>query len=414
MSNRVVITGMGAITPIGTGKDEFWKGLMEGRNGIDKITRFDASEYHAQIAGEVKDFDPTDYIDKKESKRMDRCTQFAVAAAELAIKDAKLDLEKEDLDRIGTFVGTGIGGIETMHGQYEKFFDKGPGRISPFFVPMMIANMAAGQVAITYKLHGPSSCVVTACATGSNCIGDAFRVIQRGDADAMVAGGTEAAISQAAVAGFGAMKALCMDHNDDPEHASRPFDKNRSGFVMGEGAGLVILESLDHAKARGAHIYAEVVGYGTNSDAYHITSPAPHGEFQAKCMQLALDDAGLKAAEVDYVNAHGTSTHMNDQGETEAIKAVWGDAAKDVSVSSIKSMTGHLLGAAGGAECIATALAIENDMLPPTINYETQDEGLDLDYVPNKAKAKTVRAAMSNSFGFGGHNACLLLKKYAE
>ena len=414
MSNRVVITGMGAITPIGTGKDEFWKGLMEGRNGIDKITRFDASEYHAQIAGEVKDFDPTDYIDKKESKRMDRCTQFAVAAAELAIKDAKLDLEKENLDRIGTFVGTGIGGIETMHGQYEKFFDKGPGRISPFFVPMMIANMAAGQVAITYKLHGPSSCVVTACATGSNCIGDAFRVIQRGDADAMVAGGTEAAISQAAVAGFGAMKALCMDHNDDPEHASRPFDKNRSGFVMGEGAGLVILESLDHAKARGAHIYAEVVGYGTNSDAYHITSPAPHGEFQAKCMQLALDDAGLKAAEVDYVNAHGTSTHMNDQGETEAIKAVWGDAAKDVSVSSIKSMTGHLLGAAGGAECIATALAIENDMLPPTINYETQDEGLDLDYVPNKAKAKKVRAAMSNSFGFGGHNACLLLKKYAE
>ena len=414
MSNRVVITGMGAITPIGTGKDEFWKGLMEGRNGIDKITRFNASEYHAQIAGEVKDFDPTDYIDKKESKRMDRCTQFAVAAAELAIKDAKLDLEKENLDRIGTFVGTGIGGIETMHGQYEKFFDKGPGRISPFFVPMMIANMAAGQVAITYKLHGPSSCVVTACATGSNCIGDAFRVIQRGDADAMVAGGTEAAISQAAVAGFGAMKALCMDHNDDPEHASRPFDKNRSGFVMGEGAGLVILESLDHAKARGAHIYAEVVGYGTNSDAYHITSPAPHGEFQAKCMQLALDDAGLKAAEVDYVNAHGTSTHMNDQGETEAIKAVWGDAAKDVSVSSIKSMTGHLLGAAGGAECIATALAIENDMLPPTINYETQDEGLDLDYVPNKAKAKKVRAAMSNSFGFGGHNACLLLKKYAE
>ncbi len=414
MSNRVVITGMGAITPIGTGKDEFWKGLMEGRNGIDKITRFDASEYHAQIAGEVKDFDPTDYIDKKESKRMDRCTQFAVAAAELAIKDAKLDLEKENLDRIGTFVGTGIGGIETMHGQYEKFFDKGPGRISPFFVPMMIANMAAGQVAITYKLHGPSSCVVTACATGSNCIGDAFRVIQRGDADAMVAGGTEAAISQAAVAGFGAMKALCMDHNEDPEHASRPFDKNRSGFVMGEGAGLVILESLDHAKARGAHIYAEVVGYGTNSDAYHITSPAPHGEFQAKCMQLALDDAGLKAAEVDYVNAHGTSTHMNDQGETEAIKAVWGDAAKDVSVSSIKSMTGHLLGAAGGAECIATALAIENDMLPPTNKYETQEEGLDLDYVPHKAKAKKVRAAMSNSFGFGGHNACLLLKKYAE
>lgn len=301
-----------------------------------------------------------------------------------------------------------------MHSQYEKLFAKGPGRISPFFIPMMIANMAAGQVSITYKLHGPSSCIVTACATGSNCIGDAFRVIQRGDADVMIAGGTEAAISEAAVAGFAAMKALCMDHNDDPAHASRPFDKNRSGFVMGEGAGLVVLESLEHAKARGAHIYAEVVGYGANSDAYHITSPAPGGEYQAKCMQAALDDAGMKASEVDYVNAHGTSTHMNDEGETMAIKSVWGEAAKDVSVSSIKSMTGHLLGAAGGVECIATALAIENDMLPPTMNYETQDEGLDLDYVPNKAKAKTVRAAMSNNFGFGGHNACLLLKKYAE
>ena len=414
MSNRVVITGLGAITPIGMGKEEFWNGLMEGRNGIDKITRFDASEYGAQIAGEVKDFDPAAYIDKKEAKRMDRYTQFAVAAAGMAIDDAKLDLEKEDLDGIGTFVGAGIGGIETMHSQYEKLFAKGPGRISPFFIPMMIANMAAGQVSITYKLHGPSSCIVTACATGSNCIGDAFRVIQRGDADVMIAGGTEAAISEAAVAGFAAMKALCMDHNDDPAHASRPFDKNRSGFVMGEGAGLVVLESLEHAKARGAHIYAEVVGYGANSDAYHITSPAPGGEYQAKCMQAALDDAGMKASEVDYVNAHGTSTHMNDEGETMAIKSVWGEAAKDVSVSSIKSMTGHLLGAAGGVECIATALAIENDMLPPTMNYETQDEGLDLDYVPNKAKAKTVRAAMSNNFGFGGHNACLLLKKYAE
>lgn len=414
MSNRVVITGLGAITPIGMGKEEFWNGLMEGRNGIDKISRFDASEYGAQIAGEVKDFDSAAYIDKKEAKRMDRYTQFAVAAAGMAIEDAKLDLAKENLDRIGTFVGAGIGGIETMHAQYQKLFAKGPGRISPFFIPMMIANMAAGQVSITYKLHGPSSCIVTACATGSNCIGDAFRVIQRGDADVMIAGGTEAAISEAAVAGFAAMKALCMDHNDDPAHASRPFDKNRSGFVMGEGAGLVVLESLEHAKARGAHIYAEVVGYGANSDAYHITSPAPGGEYQAKCMQAALDDAGMKASEVDYVNAHGTSTHMNDEGETMAIKSVWGDAAKDVSVSSIKSMTGHLLGAAGGVECIATALAVENDMLPPTMNYETQDEGLDLDYVPNKAKAKTVRAAMSNNFGFGGHNACLLLKKYAE
>ena len=389
MSNRVVITGLGAITPIGTGKDAFWQGLMEGKNGIGKITRFDA-------------------------KRMDRYAQFAVAAAKLAIDDAKLDLENENRDRIGTYIGAGIGGIETMHSQYQKLFDKGPSRISPFFIPMMIANLAAGQVAITYKLHGPSSCIVTACATGTNCIGDAFRVIQEGKADVMVAGGTEAAISQAAVAGFAAMKALCMDHNDDPEHASRPFDKNRSGFVMGEGAGLVVLESLEHAKARGAHIYAELVGYGANSDAYHVTSPAPGGEYQAKCMQLALDDAGLKADEVDYVNAHGTSTHLNDEGETMAIKAVWGEAAKDVSVSSIKSMTGHLLGAAGGVEAIATALAVENDMLPPTINYETPDEGLDLDYVPNKAKAKKVRAAISNNFGFGGHNACIVMKKYTE
>ena len=414
MKNRVVITGLGAVTPIGIGKDEFWKGLLEGRNGIEKITRFDPSEYGAQIAGEVKDFEPADFIDKKEAKRMDRYAQFAVAAAKMAIEDAKLDLEKENKERIGTYIGAGIGGIETMHNQYEKFFAKGPSRISPFFIPMMIANLAAGHVAIQFGLHGPSECVVTACATGTNCIGDAFRVIQRGDADAMLAGGTEASISPAAVAGFAAMKALCMDHNDDPAHASRPFDKNRSGFVMGEGAGIVMLESLEHAKARGAHIYAEVVGYGANSDAYHMTSPAPHGTYQAKCMQLALDDAGIAAAEVDYVNAHGTSTHLNDEGESEAIKAVWGEAAKEVSVSSIKSMTGHLLGAAGGVEAIATALTVENDMMPPTMNYETPDEGLDLDYVPNKAKAKTVRAAMSNSFGFGGHNACLLLKKYAE
>jgi len=414
LKNRVVITGLGAVTPIGIGKDEFWKGLLEGKNGIEKITRFDASEYGAQIAGEVKDFDPAAFIDKKEAKRMDRYAQFAVAAAKLAIEDSGIELEKENCDRIGTYIGAGIGGIETMHNQYEKLFAKGPSRISPFFIPMMIANLAAGHVAIQFGLHGPSECVVTACATGTNCIGDAFRVIQRGDADAMIAGGTEASISPAAVAGFAAMKALCMDHNDDPAHASRPFDKNRSGFVMGEGAGIVMLESLEHAKARGAHIYAEVIGYGANSDAYHMTSPAPHGTYQAKCMQLALDDAGMKASEVDYVNAHGTSTHLNDEGESEAIKAVWGEAAKEVSVSSIKSMTGHLLGAAGGVEAIATALTVENDMMPPTMNYETQDEGLDLDYVPNKAKAKTVRAAMSNSFGFGGHNACLLLKKYAE
>lgn len=414
MSNRVVITGLGVVSPVGTGKEAFWDAMMTGKNGIDKITRFDATEYKAQIAGEVKDFDPADYMDKKESKRIDRYAQFAVAAAKMAVEDSKLDLETEDTERIGTYVGSGIGGIETMHGQYEKLFDKGPSRISPFFIPMMIGNMAAGHVSIAFGLKGPSSCVVTACATGTNNIGDAFRVLQRGEADVMLAGGTEASISPAAVAGFCAMKALCSDHNDDPQGASRPFDANRSGFVMGEGAGIVVLETLEHAEKRGAHIYAEVVGYAANSDAYHITSPAPHGVQQAKCMSLALKDAGLAPEDVDYINAHGTSTSLNDQGETEAIKAVWGEAAKNVSVSSIKSMTGHLLGAAGGVEAIATALAIENDMLPPTINYETPDEGLDLDYVPNKAKAKTVRAAISNNFGFGGHNACLVLKKFAK
>jgi 3-oxoacyl-[acyl-carrier-protein] synthase II len=414
LSNRVVITGLGVISPVGTGKDVFWKSLLEGKNGIDKITRFDASEYKSQIAGEVKDFDPADYMDKKEAKRIDRYAQFAVAAAKMAVEDAKLDLEAEDCDRIGTFVGSGIGGIETMHGQYEKLFDKGPSKISPFFIPMMIGNMAAGHVSIALGLKGPSSCVVTACATGTNNIGDAFRVLQRGDADVMVAGGTEASISQAAVAGFCSMKALCTDHNDDPAHASRPFDANRSGFIMGEGAGIIVMETLEHAEKRGAHIYAEIVGYGANSDAYHITSPAPHGAQAAKCMAKALEDAGLDPSEVDYINAHGTSTHLNDLTETEAIKTVWGEHAKDVSVSSIKSMTGHLLGAAGGIECIATALAVENDMLPPTINYETPDEGLDLDYVPNKAKAKTVRAALSNNLGFGGHNACIVLKKYSK
>ena len=294
MANRVVITGIGAVTPVGIGKDEFWKAMLEGKNGIGRITRFDASEHKVQIAGEVKDFEPADYMDKKESKRIDRYAQFAIAAAKMALEDSKLDLEKENRERIGTFVGSGIGGIETMNSQYEKLFSKGPSKISPFFIPMMMGNMAAGQVSIMFGLQGPSSCMVTACATGTNNIGDALRVIQRGEADVMVAGGTEASISSAPVAGFSAMKALCADHNDDPEHASRPFDKNRSGFVMGEGAGIVVLEELNHALARGAHIYAEVAGYANNSDAYHITSPAPHGEMQAKCMAAAIADAGLK------------------------------------------------------------------------------------------------------------------------
>ena len=414
MSNRVVITGMGAITPIGIGKENFWKALIEGKNGIKRITHFDPTDYPSQIAAEVNDFNSEDYMDKKDAKRMDHYTQFSLAASKLAIADAKIDLESVDRDRFGVIIGSGIGGIETLHSQYEKFFDKGPSRISPFFIPMIIPNIAAGQVAIELKLHGPSICIATACATGTNCIGEAFKLIQRGGADLILAGGTEASISQAPIAGFCAMKALCTDHNDDPEHASRPFDKNRSGFVMGEGSGVVVLESLDHAKARGAHIYAEITGYGTNCDAYHITSPAPHGEFQAKCMQLAIDDADVKPEEIDYINAHGTSTHMNDEGESEAIKTVFGEHAKNLSVSSIKSMIGNLLGAAGGVECIATALTIENDIIPPTINYETPDENMDLDYVPNVAKKKVVNKAISNSFGFGGHNACILLQKFSD
>lgn len=412
--NRVAVTGIGVVTPIGTGKENFWAALKAGTNGIGKITRFDPTDFTAQIAGEVKDFDPAQFIDKKELKRMDRYTQFALAAAKLAIEDSKLDIEKIDGDRAGVFIGTGIGGMDTLHAQYEKLFTKGASRISPFFIPMAITNMAAGNVAIAFKLRGACECIVTACASGTNSIGSAFRVIERGDADIMLAGGSEAAISPAGVAGFAAMKALCTDHNDDPAHASRPFDKNRSGFVMGEGAGIIMLEKLEHAKARGAHIYAEIVGYGRNDDAYHITTPAPGGITQAKCMKLALDDAGLKPTEIDYINAHGTSTQFNDKGETEAIKNLFGEHAYKIPVSSTKSMTGHMLGAAGGVEAVATIMAIETGIVHPTINYETPDEGLDLNYVPNKFQEREVNAAISNSFGFGGHNACIVLKKFAD
>ena len=411
LKNRVVITGVGPVTPIGIGKEEFFAGLKSGRNGIARIESFDTTEYACQIAGEVRNFNPNDFIDKKESKRMDRYTQLVVAATKLALADSKLDLDAENRDRIGVFIGNGIGGMITLHSQYEKLFYKGPSKISPFFIPMVIANMAPGQISIALKIHGPSECVVTACASGANAVGDAFYVVQNGEADIMFAGGTEAAVSQAGVAGFSAMKALCTDHNDDPAHASRPFDKNRSGFVMGEGAGIVVLETLEHAQKRGAHIYAEVVGYGRNDDAYHISTPAPEGEFQAKCMQLALDSAGLKPEDVDYINAHGTSTHYNDEGETIAIKKVFGDHAYKLAVSSTKSMTGHMLGAAGGVEVIATIMALDEGIIPPTINYETPDDGLDLDYVPNKAREQNVRVAISNSFGFGGHNACIALKK---
>lgn len=414
MKNRVVITGLGPITPIGIGKEKFFEGLKAGKNGIEKITQFDATDFVSQIAGEVPDFQPEDFIDKKELKRMDRFNQFSVVAARLAAEDAKIDFEKENRDRVGVFIGSGIGGMQTLHTQYQKLFEKGPSRVSPFFVPMMISNMSAGHVAIDFKIHGPSTCNVTACASGTNCIGDAFRVIRDGEADMMFAGGAEAAISPLVVAGFSAMKALCTNRNDDPHHASRPFDKDRSGFVIGEGAGIVFMETLEHAQKRGAKIYAELVGYGRNNDAYHITTPAPHGEFQGKCIQLALDDAGMKPEEVDYINAHGTSTHFNDAGETEAIKTVFGEHAYKLSVSSTKSMTGHMLGAAGGVEAIAALMAMETGIVPPTINYETPDEGLDLDYVPNKARERKVDVAISNSFGFGGHNACLVFKKISE
>ena len=411
MKKRVVVTGLGAITPIGIGKDEFWQSLLNGKSGIGKITHFDASEYTTQIAGEVKDFDPAKYIDKKEAKRMDPFTQFAVAASKMAFEDSGINLETEDRTRIGTMIGTGIGGMDTLNEQYKNLFDKGPNRISPFFIPMMIGNMAAGQTSITFGLQGPCSCVTTACATGTNAIGDAFKVIQRGDADVMVAGGTEAAISPIAVAGFCSMKALST-RNDEPEKASRPFDKDRNGFVMGEGAGVVILESLEHAVARGAHIYAEVIGYGFNADAYHITAPAPEGAQAAKCMEMALKDAGIAPEAVDYINAHGTSTPLNDKNETLAIKSLFGEHAYKLAISSIKSMTGHLLGAAGGIECIATVLTLENDMIPPTINCDAPDEEMDLDYVPHTSRKQVVNVALSNSLGFGGHNATILLKKF--
>ena len=410
--NRVAVTGLGAISPVGIGKDKFWSALTAGTNGIGRITQFDATDYTCQIAGEVQDFDPAQFIDKKELKRMDRYTQFALAATRLAFDDAKLDATQLDGDRAGVFVGTGIGGMDTLHNQYQKLFERGPSRISPFFIPMMIANMAAGNIAIAFKLRGPCECIVTACASGTNAIGDAFRTIQRGDADLMFAGGTEAAISPAGVAGFAQMKALCSDHNDDPAHASRPFDKNRSGFVMGEGAGIIVLERLEHALARGAHIYAEIVGYGRNDDAYHITTPAPGGHTQSTCMKLALDDAGLKPEDIDYINAHGTSTQFNDRSETEAIKLLFGAHAYKLAVSSTKSMTGHMLGAAGGIEAVATILSIETGIIHPTINYDTPDDGLDLNYVPNVAQSRTVNAAISNSFGFGGHNACVAFRKF--
>lgn len=411
MERRVVITGMGVISPVGIGLETFWSNLMAGKSGIGPITHFDASEYTTQIAGEAKDFKPEDYLDKKEAKRMDRNTQFAIAASKMALEDAKMDLEALDKKRAGVIVATGIGGVSTMHDQYETLFSKGPNRISPFFVPMMIANMAAGQTSIQFGFQGPCLSIVTACTGGTNAIGEAMRKIQYGEADVMLAGGTEAAISQAAVAGFCAMKAMSA-RNDEPEKASRPFQADRDGFVMGEGSGIMVLESLDHALARGAHIYAEVSGYGMNSDAYHITAPRPGGEMVVDCMEKAIQDAGVELSDVHYINTHGTSTPVGDANEVLGIKMLFGDHAKKIAVGSTKSMTGHLLGAAGGIEAIICALAVQNDEVPPTINCDNPDPELDLDFIPNVGRKQTVDTALSNSFGFGGHNGTVVIKKY--
>lgn len=411
MKRRVVITGLGCVTPVGTGKETFWTNIKDGVCGIDKITSFDASSFQTQIAGEVRDFNPEDYINKKELKRMDRFTHFAIASSQMAVKDANLDLDKVDSEKMGVIIGSGIGGVATIEEQHKILLEKGNRRVSPFFVPMMISNMAAGQVSIALGAKGPNTNVSTACASGSHAIGDAFKAIQRGDADIMVAGGSEAGVTPLSFAGFCNMKAMST-RNDDPKTASRPFDKDRDGFVMGEGAGILILEDLDHAIKRGAKIYAEIVGYGATADAYHMTTPAENGEGAARSISMAMKDGNIPLDEVDYINAHGTSTYYNDKFETMAIKSVFKDQAYELCVSSTKSMTGHLLGAAGAVEAIVCAMAISDGYVPPTINVENLDEELDLDYVVNEGKKRDVRYALSNSLGFGGHNATLAFKKY--
>jgi 3-oxoacyl-[acyl-carrier-protein] synthase II len=407
---RVVVTGVGAVTPLGNDVETTWKNIIEGKSGVGPLTRVNADEYPAKVAAELKDFNPEAYVEKKEARKMDRFTQYAVAASMMAVKDADLTINEDNAPRVGVWIGSGIGGMETFEKQYEIFQQKGYRRVSPFFVPMLIPDMATGQVSIILGAKGFNSCTVTACATGTNSIGDAFKVIQRGDADAMITGGAEAPITKMSVAGFCANTALST--NTDPQTASRPFDLNRDGFVMGEGAGIVVLEELEHALARGAKIYAEIVGYGATGDAHHITSPAPGGEGGARAMKIAINDGGLSPEDIDYINAHGTSTNYNDKFETMAIKEVFGEHAYKLAVSSTKSMTGHLLGASGGIEAIFTVLAMKDSILPPTINYETPDPECDLDYVPNTARPKEIKAAISNSLGFGGHNATIAFKKY--
>ncbi len=409
VTRRVVVTGLGLVTPLGTGVEKTWKAICAGESGIGRITRFDPTGYDAQIAGEVKDFDPAQFIEKKEIKKMDTFIHYAVGAAQLAVNDAGLKVAPEEATKVGVYIGSGIGGLGSIEHYHDVLRAKGPGRVSPFFIPMTIINLASGQVAIRIGAKGPNSCAVTACATGNHCIGDAYRLIQRGDADVMVAGGAEAAVTPLGVAGFAAAKALSF-RNDEPTKASRPFDKDRDGFVLGEGAGVVVIEELEHALRRGVRIYGEIIGYGMNSDAYHITAPPEEGEGAVRCMELALNDAGINRDQIGYINAHGTST-MADAIETRAIKRVFGEQAFRIPVSSTKSMTGHLLGAAGGIEAVFSLLALFHGVLPPTINLDHPDPACDLDYVPNKARPSAIKTALSNSFGFGGVNACLIFTR---
>lgn len=410
MTRRVVITGMGAITPLGNNVDTFWKSLCDGTSGVDNIKRFDITDYACKIAAELKDFDPLNYMDKKEARRMDRFTQYAMAATRLAIDDAGLNIDIIDNDRFGVVLGTGIGGIETFEAQAETLLHKGPGRVSPFCIPMIISNMAAGQISIAFNAKGPNTTIVTACAASTNAIGEAYKYIKYGDADVIITGGAEAPITPIGIASFGAMRAVSL-RNDDPKGASRPFDINRDGFVMGEGSGILILESYEHAVKRNANILAEIKGYGLTSDAYHITSPAPNGEGAARAIQRALGSAGMSPQEIDYINAHGTATQYNDKFETAAIKTIFGEHASNVPISSTKSMTGHLLGAAGAIEAIACVKSIQENFIHPTINLTTPDPECDLDYVPNTGRKAKIDNVLSNSFGFGGHNACIVISR---
>jgi len=409
---RVVVTGIGVVSPVGIGNDESWNNLVEGRSGIGPITRFDTADYPSRIAGEVRGFEPEKWIEKKELKKSDTFIHYAVAASQIAMDDSGFRIDPSEAERVGVIIGSGIGGLPLIEDTHKKLLDRGPGRISPFFIPGLIANLAAGHVSIRFGAKGPNSAVCTACATGAHAIGDSFKVIQRGDADVMIAGGAEAVVSPLAVGGFAAMRALST-RNDEPERASRPWDKDRDGFVMGEGAGILILEDREHALARGAKIYCELTGYGMSGDAYHISAPCADGEGSARVMQLALKDAGLAPEAIDYINAHGTSTPAGDLSETIAVKRAFGDHAYKLAMSSTKSMTGHLLGAAGGLEAAICARAVKEGILPPTINYETPDPECDLDYVPNKARKVDLKHAMSNSFGFGGTNACLIFSAHA-